>query len=341
MEQTGVGYRPRRLAVLVAFLLALSIASSCSCPNGPGDDVTPGPSPAQPPSPAASPAVTPIAGGLGTLYAWANPLAVVGQFADHTWATSYDAPGTCAPQPRYWFSWGSCHATGPDTTGRALGSAPADLGLARCICEPDVESYSYTAEDPAHGGIDYYGISGVCHQLSNRILFSTSVGGADPLTVKGAHGYRISRWAYGTYGPDTAEWAARKSRCLAAAAAASPTPAAAMMRMASPTMTLDEDLRAMFGEQFHGDYSRASFEQVLTLRRSFLQDKQRLDRDTLSGRLPRRQYAQQVNELLNGYLVQLAGVLGDGNYRTLFGVPPREPIGLVDPEIAARSEPQR
>jgi hypothetical protein len=37
----------------------------------------------------------------------------------------------------------------------------------------------------------------------------------------------------------------------------------------------------------------------------------------------------------------LAGVLGDGKYRELFGVPPREPIGLVDPEIAARSERQR
>lgn len=241
--------------------------------------------------------------------------------------------------PEYWYSWGSCHTTGAGTTARELGRAPADLGVARCICQPDVESYRFVSDDPAHGGVDFYGINGVCHQLSNRILFATAVGGADPLTVSDAHGYPVSRFVYGTYGSDTDRWTARKTRCLALVSAA-PTPAAAMMRMASTTMSLDEDLRAMFDERFRGDYSRAKFEQILALRREFFARKQPLDRATFSRRLPRRQYADQINDLLNAHLERAAGILGEREYRTLFGIPPGQRIGLVDPEVAARSEPQ-
>jgi hypothetical protein len=337
MHETDPGKRPRRIAALTGVLLALSIVSSCRCPGGPPRGVTPPSAPAPPSTAAAPPTATPTSDGLGTLHAWANPLGVAGQFADHTWATSYDAPSSCAPGPEYWYSWGSCHATGSGTTARELGRAPADLGVARCICQPDLESYRFVAGDPAHGGIDFYGISGVCHQLSNRILFATALGGADPLTVSGAHAYPVSRFVYGTYGSDTAEWAARKTRCLAAAAAA-PTPAAAMMRMASTTMTLDDDLKAMFGEQFHRDYSRTAFEQIRQLRRTFFDEKQRLDRATMSRRLLHRQYAQQVNDLLNAYLLRAAGILGDRGYRTLFGIPPGERVDLVDPDVAARSE---
>lgn len=340
MNETRSGEPPRRAAALAAVLLTLSIASSCRCPGAPPTGATPSP---VPPTAAAPPTAAPAGGGLGTLHAWANPLGVAGQFADHTWATSYDAPSTCAPGPEYWYSWGSCHATGASTTARELGRAPADLGVARCICRPDVESYAFVEGDPAHGGIDFYGITGVCHQLSNRILFATAVGGAEPLTVKDAHGYPVSRFVYGTYGSNPSEWDARKTRCLAAAAAAAataPTPAAAMMRMAAPTMSLDDDLKAMFDERFHADYSRASFEQIRQLRSEFFDQKRQLDRGTIGRRIPRRRYAEQVNELLNAYLARAAGILGERDYRTLFGIPPGERIGLVDPEVAARSEPR-
>jgi hypothetical protein len=141
---------------------------------------------------------------------------------------------------------------------------------------------------------------------------------------------------YGTYGSDTAEWAKRKIRCLTAAAAA-PTSTTAMMRLASTTMILDEDLKAMFDEQFHKDYAKSTFEQIRELRRKFLEEKQQLDSETMNGRVSHGQYAENVNKLVNSYLVQAAGILGPGGYQVLFGLAPGERIGLVDPDIAARS----
>jgi hypothetical protein len=287
-------------------------------------------------APATAAPATPAA-GAGTLYAWANPLGGEGsplRYADHTMVTSYESPSACAPASLYWYSWGSCHATGPGTTARPLGHGPADLDVARCICQPDAESYRYVAGEPAHGGIDYYGVTGVCHQLSNRILFAASSGSPEPLTVSDAHGYWVSRFLYGSYGTNTDEWAARKTRCLAAAFGA---PAAAMMA-AARTLTLDQDLAAMFDERFHRDYSQNALAQVRELRESLLDEKKTLDDAVTSGRLAPRRHAEQVNALLNGYLARAAEALGPSGYRTLFGIAPGQPIGIVDPEIAARAE---
>src|SRR5688572_3137434 len=117
----GMGSRSRWDRVLTACaLLSFAIAAGCNCPGGNGGAVTPVASPAPPPT-AATP--TPAAGG-GTLYAWANPLGGGGsplRHADHTMVTSYASPSACAPPSLYWFSWGSCHATGAGTSARLLG----------------------------------------------------------------------------------------------------------------------------------------------------------------------------------------------------------------------------
>src|SRR5262245_16173819 len=120
-----------RSARFAAIFLALAVFFSCR--ESPSDRGAASPSPASgstaasPSAPPASPGAPPVASAVGTLFACANPLGVAGPFADHTWATSYDAPSTCAPGTMYWFSWGSCHATGAGTSARALGHAPGDL----------------------------------------------------------------------------------------------------------------------------------------------------------------------------------------------------------------------
>lgn len=271
------------------------------------------------------------------LYAWADPLGGPGsplRHADHTWVSSYDSPSVCMPLPHYWYSWGSCHGTGPGTTARPLASGPADLDVARCLCKPDVETYRYVAGEPAHGGIDYYGVTGVCHQLSNRILFAAASGTAEPLTVDGAHGYWVSRFLYGAYGSDPDEWTERKASCLAAGAGAPP----GAMMAAARSLTLDEDLAAMFAERFRGDYSRDDLARVGNLRRDLLADKKTLDAALTVGRVAPRLHAERVNELLNAYLGRAADALGPGAYRTLFGMAPGERIILVDPAVAAFAE---
>jgi len=337
--------RPRRLLPLTVLVLGVAIASNCRCRES-HDETTPAEltSPtAVAPSATAVPVgttVTPSPTGAGVLYSWANPLSVVEiglDFADHTWVTSFDSPSTCPPHPEYWYSWGSCHGTGGGTTARDLTRGSADLRVARCICQPDVEDFHPTAGNLSHGGIDLYGIQGVCHQLANRILWATSAGGAPPATVDEAHGYGFSRFLYGTYGANANEWEARKARCTASVAGPAPAPTAAMIAAASPIVLLDQDLAAMFQERLKGDYSRGALSQIVDLRHQLFARKALLDRRVRGGDLPPRQYADQVNELLNEYLPRVAEILGAAQYQRLFGQPPGRRVGVVDPEIAARS----
>jgi hypothetical protein len=275
-----------------------------------------------------------------TLSAWANPITVAGvRFADHTWVTTYDAPSPCPPPTVYWYSWGGCHTTGSGTTATLLSHRPASVDVARCICEPDVEDYSFQPGDPAHGGIDYYGISGVCHQLSNRILFATAGAGGTPSTVNGAHGYGVSRFLYGTYGSDAAEWAARKARCLAPPTPRSGAPGTPVaMAMALPAaMTLEEDLAAMLRERLGPEVSRTKMAKIQQLHANLLRQKAQLDQALLSGAISPRRFADDVNHLVNGHLRQAVETLDPTEYERLFGIKPGETIGIVDPTVAELS----
>ncbi len=326
---------PLRIAVAALLLGSCAIAASRCGGEGRKAGTTP--------SPIGSPTAAPrTPNPTPTLYAWADPIAGGGQMrlADHTWVTTFDSPSACPPPADYWYSWGGCHSTGPLASARPLAHGPAELGVARCICQADVEDYRFLPEDPAHGGIDFYGISGVCHQLSNRILFASAAPGREPLTVEDAHGYFVSRFLFGTYGADAAEWSARKSRCLApppAAPAALGTPVAMAMAAAAPQATLDADLAAMLRRRLGPELSRSKMEAIRSLRASLLTRKALLDRELLRGIRSPRSFAEEVNALVNRSLRQAAQILGRGDYQRLFGIPPEESIGVVDPAVAERS----
>jgi hypothetical protein len=108
------------------------------------------------------------------LYAWVTP-AFISKFSpvDHTWVTTYDSRATphldidavLAANENYWFSWGSFHPVGypRDFPGGLLLQTTAPSNKSLCLV---------TANDPqGRGTIRWYGIHGVCHQLSNQILY--------------------------------------------------------------------------------------------------------------------------------------------------------------------------
>jgi len=104
------------------FVAAVLVALSIGCKNketvteGPTPaTVSPAPAPVSPASVSPAPAVTVASAPdpTPTLYAWANPISGVGSVVDHTWVTSFAAGSPCPPPQSYWFSWGSCHETGP------------------------------------------------------------------------------------------------------------------------------------------------------------------------------------------------------------------------------------
>lgn len=260
-----------------------------------------------------------------TLYAWAHPLSAW-KGADHTWVTTFPAPAPCPPPKDYWYCWGICHATGPGTNARLLTSGPGDLRIASCICTPN---------DPkAYGGINLYGIEGVCHQVANRVLYASQ-----PLqTVQGSHLYWLSHLLFGAYGTTHADWAQRRKRCGAGAqlpaGGSGGGTIAGMDDEELDRQALQEVLRQKMGTAFRED-ALGRFEAV---RAGLLADKARLDRAVQAQELSGEEFARQVNELLTSYLPRFAAVIGVDATREVFGVGPGETVELLDPAMAATSD---
>src|ERR1700730_15115091 len=102
-----------------------------------------------------------------TLEAWAIPL-VAASFFDHTYAIS-----SCG------LRWG---CRGRSVGGTLLRSRTGSSAIADCLAQPNGEA-----------GIRY-ARTGVCHQITNRILHSAGI------TVAGCGGYITSVAGWGEYG---------------------------------------------------------------------------------------------------------------------------------------------
>src|SRR5688572_18723534 len=83
----------------------------------------------------------------------------------------------------------ACRCWGRYEGGRVIAQAEGDAVVARCLSEPQSQA-----------GIEY-GVTGVCHQTANRILYYAG------LLVDLAKGYRLSQMWFGTYG--LGEWPQR------------------------------------------------------------------------------------------------------------------------------------
>lgn len=142
------------------------------------------------------------------LYAWARP--AHGLPGDHTFVTDYDEPFVGKPPSRSWYCAGGVYSS-DEPSVRPLLRVEADIELAEYICEPDNPGRSITDLRPTAGMI--YGFHGVCHQIANRILYSTHSPDVAPL-VDQAEGYRFSSvWAgYGNYGTNELIWRASLNR---------------------------------------------------------------------------------------------------------------------------------
>lgn len=271
-----------------------------------------------------------------TAYVWARPVHLKHipiRFADHTWVTTYPAPYSARPTPpsRYWYCWGNAHSAGPKATSRLLWSGTIDLAAATCICAPD--------DRQAHGGIEKYGQDGVCHQLTNRVLFATSPYRRPPAKVDGAVGYlSFSRYKWDLYGTTLRDWQRRKRRCLVLAG----TPRAAPPQPSDPGDSMTPaHVRRMLKEQLGRKATPNLIQRVGQLHREMKEAQHQLDQMVNTGKIKGAEYANRSNQLFNDHLSQLAAVLGPDNYTKLFGTPPDIPIGLVDPTIAERQDYQK
>ena len=256
-----------------------------------------------------------------TLYAWVHPLAIDPSL-DHTWVTNYapppfyDNPSDLPAGALYWYCWGEYHpagegGTGPNQPG-GIGDADGDVTISSCICAPN--------DTNAHGSIFVYGIDGVCHQLANQVLFSTT----GPLTVKNARGYSISSYFYGTYGANTSAWIALVQSCMGAAASL-PGGEGVMPD------DFDDHITEVLGADFD-DVKRASLRE---LRENFRTEAQALKSQLPDMTVP--DLSAQLNRLVNEHLAQAVEILGQDDYEKLFGTEAGRSVTLVDPTMVALS----
>lgn len=269
-----------------------------------------------------------------SLFAWAVPAFMNGAPVDHTWVTAFDNRKTNYPtvadviaaKQFYWFCWGSYHPIGgiPGNPTGFLGSQKGNLPFATCLVAPNADSRTVPA---ARGTIFTYGVDGVCHQLANQVLYATGVGATSPLTVRGARGYVASTFLYGTYGLQTAAWAAKIASCSASSKSG---PSVAMHWTAGgptlPDQTPPPDDFETHAKSVLADEPEL-LNRLLALRgevRSFVA--QRIPGFTAPP-------ATMLNSRNQHLLDEAARMLGPEKFEKVFGFKPKERINLVDPSL--------
>jgi hypothetical protein len=111
---------------------------------------------------------------LGVLRGYALKMNIPVFAPDHTYVASTHG--------HLWRCWGR------SSGGTQICAGNANTAQADCLSQPNSEA-----------GINY-GVTGVCHQTANRILYPSGQ------TVSRAHGYRGSVFAWGTYGLPPYPW---------------------------------------------------------------------------------------------------------------------------------------
>lgn len=261
--------------------------------------------------------------------------------ADHTYVTSSDGYA--------WPCWGR------QSGGRMICSGTGSSNQANCISQTD-----------SYAGI-IYGVTGVCHQTANRILYPARV------VVSNASGYWASIILYGTYGtsnlPALVEWEARKARCstvsgdmgtTAQAAAPKSAPVDEALRdyldkvdaiyakhtrtitLAAPppgTTEIDflaQELELLVDYRLGTEKAVNKVAALRDLQADVLREKQGYDQALISKKLTTEQYAQKVNGLMAKLMEKSAALLGKDAHTKLFGIAPGVSFGIVDPKILAK-----
>ena len=252
-----------------------------------------------------------------TLQGWSIPM-ITPPWQDHTYVTS-----SCGLICGY---WGRCAG------GSALNAALGSSVVADCLAQPNSEA-----------GI-IYGITGVCHQTSNRILHPARV------TVVGCRGYNLSVFAYGVYG--VGNWP-ELSVCYpvgtnlaqpGSARAASPGRNLSSMtefynsavsdgRVKSATEEAARltELSALVGVALGHPLDQETFQALSSIQTALWNVRTALMGRLHSGELTPNQFLNQMDASLRLAMEQSRALLGDERFKLIFGEAGEHPEGLINP----------
>jgi hypothetical protein len=256
------------------------------------------------------------------LYAWVTPAFIPHNSpVDHTWVTTYDSRVTphndigtvLAANEHYWFSFSpEFHRQGnsQEFPGGYLFQKPAPPNISTCLVTPDDLQLG-------RGTIRVYGIHGVCHQLSNQILYPAKE------TVHLARGYSVSSALYGTFGRRNRAWNARRDLC------------GVLPRSATSSTQTASLLKTRFMSLFHVDAKNPIVVAAEQQRQALLEDIEDIGYAAIAPNETREQRAAKINERINEFLGAIFVTLRENRtqYVSLFKVEPGIRMDLVVPEL--------
>lgn len=245
---------------------------------------------------------------------------------DHTYVT-------CAGG-RAWCCWGR------STGGAVLQTGEGSSVEAECIARPRSEA-----------GI-VYGVTGLCHQTANRILYPAGV------TVSDAVGYRITEFFFGTYGSIAFEWVLRRKGCAGETGEIDgcgpperpervPPDEAEMLLLRG----IDEEYESRGGEKRDEPDPEllaavfelrtrhvlgaplARVERLQRIQFEFVSGKAALDRRLRGREISGRDFAKAANELCNESLSYCREAMAAHDYVALFQMEPGARIAVIRPDI--------
>jgi len=262
---------------------------------------------------------------MSTLYGWS-----VDSFygIDHTYVTSSDG--------HVWPCWGR------SSGGQVICSGTADASQADCLSQKN-----------SRAGI-LYGLTGVCHQTANRILYPARC------IVSKATNYWITAFLYGTYGLSVVKFKSRLAKCLGEddyhfqrLGAGGPdlggevlylqrinqlyTQAYSQMRQAGVSKEqvsfrlLQNELKLTVSYRLGSDATLQVSRNLQTFQLELLKEKNYYDRALMARRLKPADYATKVNNIINSALKDVHKSLGESRYQKMFGIKPD--VQLIDPAI--------
>ncbi len=269
-----------------------------------------------------------MAGPGATLQGWAIALVHGAPFGEHTYVTS-----DCG------LIWG---CRGRSAGGNPLSAAGGDSSIADCLSQPN-----------SLAGIRYR-VTGVCHQMANRILHPAGI------TVAGTQGYNLSSFAYGVFGRGA--WpelqACYPPGTVFAGTVAVPAPPAdgnLSLRISVYNSTVTTlavatkegsdvaELAAMAEMALGHPLEKPALSRLIRIQADLHRGQDQLVRWLDAGEITPEEYVARFDEILRVAMGQCRGVLGDERFMAIFGDPGLHPEGLGDAPtfIAAEEERKR
>jgi len=209
-----------------------------------------------------------------------------------------------------------------------LTYATGDSSVADCLAKPIQLPGIYA-------GIRY-GITGVCHQAANRILYATGI------TVAKAKGYGASVTTWRTYGRGA--WPER-DQCLKLIAAHAPVlPKGDERDMQSkntsvtsgqidPNSSSRAELQALADASLGPQYDQTKIATIINLQQMLHREQEDLVRQLDRQFISRKQYLERLNVLLRRIYSQCEQILGSQDFEKLFGAPLNQIDHMVDPDV--------